>query len=405
MSSNGRPCIVGVGETVYSRRGQATESEYALALTAILAAASDAGIDPGDIDGFSTFADERSQHSSLAADLGIDELRYAVTSAIPGGGGGCGAVAEAALAVESGLAETIVVYRSICQGQFRRIGRSMSPTTTNEPASALAATVLEAEALQAFSAPFGVLGPSIAFALRMRRHMEVYGTTSEQLGHVAVNERKFALANPRAVMAGRPMTIADHQESRMVADPYRLLDCCLETDGACAVIVTSAGRATDLCQTPVQILSCAQGTDGGNLGGPMANAGSTADDYATGGASKVARRLYGRAGVTARDIDVAQLYDNFTGQVLLGLEDYGFCERGESGGFVASGGLTLAGSLPTNTSGGNLSEAYMQGLNQVIEGVRQLRGQSTSQVPDCELCLVTSSPGMPTSAIVLGRRQ
>ena len=188
----------------------------------------------------------------------------------------------------------------------------------------------------------------------------------------------------------------------MVADPYRLLDCCLETDGACALVMTSRERGMDL-QHPILILSSAQGTDGGNLGGAMINAGSTAEDYGSGGARNLARRLYGRAGVTASDVDVSQLYDNFTGQVLLGLEDFGFCGTGESGPFVAAGNLALDGALPTNTSGGNLSEAYMQGLNQVIEGTRQLRGQSTSQVRDPELCLVTSSPGMPTSALLLGR--
>jgi acetyl-CoA acetyltransferase len=233
--------------------------------------------------------------------------------------------------------------------------------------------------------------------------MEVFGTTSEHFGHVAVTQRGYALANPRAVMAGKALTIADHQASRMVADPYRLFDCCLETDGACAVVVTTADRATGSGQTPIEILAVAQGTDGGNLGGALAHARSTADDYATGGGRSVARRLYGKAGVGAGDVDVAQLYDNFTGQVLLGLEDFGFCDPGESGPFVAAGGLSPSGSLPTNTSGGNLSEAYMQGLNQVIEGVRQLRGQSPNQVGSPEVCLVTSSPGIPTSAIVLAR--
>jgi len=403
MNAPRQACIVGLGETAYVKRGQATEPEYRLAMQAILAAAADAGMPPTDIDGLATFADERSGQSNLAADLGIDELRFAATCAIPGGGGGCGAVAEATLAVETGMADTVVVYRSLCQGQFYRIGRGMAPRQPQTPASPLAESALENEALQAFSAPFGVLGPSIAFALRMRRHMEVFGTTGEHLAHVAVTERGYALSNPRAVMAGKPLTIADHQASRMVADPYRLFDCCLETDGACAVVVTTADRAAGLAQTPIEILAVAQGTHGGNLGGALMHARSTADDYATGGGRDVARRLYGKAGIGPGDIDVAQLYDNFTGQVLLGLEDFGFCGPGESGPFVAEGGLSPTGPLPTNTSGGNLSEAYMQGLNQVIEGVRQLRGQSSSQVGSPEVCLVTSSPAMPTSAIVMAR--
>lgn len=403
MSSGRRACIVGVGETRYGRRGQADESEYRLALRAILAAVADAGLAPGAIDGLTTFADERSAHVALAADLGVEELHFASTSAMPGGGGGCGAVAEAALAIEAGLADTVVVYRSLCQGQFTRIARSMAPGGPEGPAAPLRQTPLEAEALQAFSAPFGVLGPSVGFALRIRRHMEVYGTTSEHLGHVAVTQRAYASRNPRAVMGERSLTLADHQASRMVADPYRLFDCCLETDGACALVVTAAERSVDLRHPPVAILSSAQGTDGRNLGGAMINAGSTAEDYPSGGGGNLARRLFGQAGVTASDIDVSQLYDNFTGQVLLGLEDFGLCARGESGPFVAAGNLGPDGALPTNTSGGSLSEAYMQGLNHVVEGVRQIRGQSTSQVRDPELCLVTSSPGLPTSALVLGR--
>ena len=403
VSPGGRACIVGIGETAYARRGHAVESEYQLALRAVLAALEDAGLQPGDVDGLATFADERSAQSTLAADFGVKELRFASTSGIPGGGGGCGAVAEAAMAVESGLADTVVVYRSLCQGQFVRIARSSASSRPGSPTGPLAETPLEADAVQAFSTPFGMLGPAIAFALRMRRHMEIYGTTSEHLGHVAVTQREYALRNPLAVMGERPMTLADHQASRMVADPYRVFDCCLETDGACAVVVTAAERAADLRQDPIQIVSSAQGAYGGSLGAAMSNVGSTAEDYASGGGVNVARRLYGRAGVTAHDIGVAQLYDNFSGQVLLGLEDFGFCGRGESGPFAAAGNLALNGALPTNTSGGNLSEAYMQGLNQVIEGVRQLRGQATSQVGDPELCLVTSSPGIPTSAIVLGK--
>ena len=157
-------------------------------------------------------------------------------------------------------------------------------------------------------------------------------------------------------------------------------------------------------ERPVAVLAMAEGTDGAQLGGTAANAGSTAAGYASGGGSGVARRLYGRAGVSPGDVDVAQLYDNFSGQVLLGLEDFGFCAPGESGPLAQSGALAWPdGALPTNTAGGNLSEAYMQGLNHVIEGVRQLRGESTSQVADAELCLVTSSPGIPTSAILLAR--
>ncbi|HEX4220243.1 MAG TPA: hypothetical protein VHZ02_17850 [Acidimicrobiales bacterium] len=395
-------CIAGIGETAYTKRGAAGDREYRMACRAILAALSDAGIAPAEVDGLAPFADERSSPWTLAGDLGLHQLRFAATTAMPGGGGACGAMLEATLAVESGQAEVVVVYRSLCQGQFARIGRTEA--AGGPPSPTVVETALEADALQAFTAPFGILGPSVMFALPMRRHMEVYGTSSEQLGAVAVTQRAHAARNPRAVMGGRPLTIADHQASRMVADPYRLFDCCLETDGACAVVVTTAERASDARKRPVAVLAGAEGTDGAQLGGTAANAGSTAAGYAGGGGSGVARRLFGRAGVSPGDVDVAQLYDNFSGQVLLGLEDFGFCAAGEAGPLAQSGALAWPdGMLPTNTAGGNLSEAYMQGLNHVIEGVRQLRGESTSQVADAELCLVTSSPGIPTSAILLAR--
>lgn len=399
---SGNACVVGIGETGYTKRGKATEREYVLACRAILAALSDAGIAPAEVDGLAPFADERSSPWTLASDLGLRELRFAATTAMPGGGGACGAMLEAALAVESGQAEVVVVYRSLCQGQFARIGRSGATDGHSSPA--VVETGLEADALQAFTAPFGVLGPSVMFALPMRRHMEVYGTTSEQLGHVAVTQRAHAGRNPRAVMGPRPLTLADHQGARMVADPYRLFDCCLETDGACAVVVTTAERASDTRGRPVAILAAAEGTDGAQLGGAATNAGATAVGYAGGGGAGVAKRLFERAGVSPGDVDVAQLYDNFSGQVLLGLEDFGFCAPGEAGPWAQSGALAWPhGELPTNTAGGNLSEAYLQGLNHVIEGVRQLRGESTSQVADAQLCLVTSSPGIPTSAVLLGR--
>ena len=191
----------------------------------------------------------------------------------------------------------------------------------------------------------------------------------------------------------------------MIADPHRLFDCCLESDGACAVVVTTAERARDLARRPVEVLSSAQGTPKGYAFGPFSNANIADEIYATGGCETMAKRLYARAGVGPADIDVAQIYDHFTGCVLMQLEDYGFCKRGEGGPFVESGALAWQdGSLPTNTHGGSLSEAYIHGLNHVVEGVRSLRGESTSQVEDAEVCLVTAGACVPSSALILGRR-
>jgi acetyl-CoA acetyltransferase len=201
------------------------------------------------------------------------------------------------------------------------------------------------------------------------------------------------------------MTMDDYLQSRFVSEPFRLFDCCLETDGACAVVVTTRARARDLRHIPVEVLGHAQGTPRGFGHGQYANVGMPDDDYTSAGARTVAGRLWASAGLGPGDVDVAEIYDHFTGLVLLSLEDFGFCPRGEGGPYGASGVLAWPdGAMPTNTHGGSLSEAYIHGLNHVVEGVRQIRGDSTSQVAGAETCLVTSAAGVPTSALVLGRR-
>ncbi|HZU79849.1 MAG TPA: hypothetical protein VE991_08025 [Acidimicrobiales bacterium] len=403
------PVIAGIGETRYAKWGGIAEvTEYQLAVEAVLAALDDAGIAVGDVDGLASFAEDRNAATFMAADLGIDELRYATMSWLPGGGGACAAVSNAATAVETGQADVVVVYRSLCQGQFRRFGRG--PGNAPPPANAprppgirRAKSLLEAHV--AFTMPFGMFGPPIAYAMVTRRHMHRYGTTAEQMGAVAVTTRTHANRNPRAVMGDRPMTMDDYLASRPVSDPFRLFDCCLESDGACAVVVTTAERAADLDATAIEILAGAQGTLRGFGHGQYSNVSMPDDDYASAGARQVAARLWGRSGIGPADVDVAQIYDHFTGLVLMSLEDFGFCDKGDGGPFAASGALAWPdGALPMNTHGGSLSEAYIHGLNHVVEGVRQLRGQSTCQVAGAETCLVTSAAGVPTSALVLGRR-
>ena len=410
VTAGGRAaCVVGVGETRYAKWGGITDaSEYQLATQAVLAAIADAGMTPDDVDGLASFAEDRNEATFMAADLGLPELRYASLSWLPGGGGACAAVANAAMAVESGAAEAVVVYRSLCQGQFRRFGRGPGNIAARAgpprvPHVRRATSLLEANV--AFTMPFGVFGPPIAYSMVLRRHMHRFGTTAEQMGHVAVTMRAHAARNPRAVMGDRPMTMDDYLASRMVSEPFRLFDCCLENDGACAVLVTTAERAADSAQRPVALLGAAQGTLQGFGFGQYSNVGMPDDDYASGGSRGVAARLWARSGVGPGDVDVAQIYDHFTGLVLLSLEDFGFCPRGEGGPYAASGALAWPdGALPTNTHGGSLSEAYIHGLNHVVEGVRQLRGQSTCQVAGAETCLVTSAAGVPTSALVLGVR-
>ncbi|MGH9018324.1 MAG: thiolase C-terminal domain-containing protein, partial [Acidimicrobiales bacterium] len=389
-----RACVVGIGETRYAKWGGLTgTSEYQLAVAAITAAVADAGLSLDDVDGLASFADDRNEATFVAADLGIRELRYATMSWLPGGGGACAAVANAAMAVETGAAEVVVVYRSLCQGQFHRFGQGPAGRPTGParvPGLRKARTLLEAHL--GFTMPFGMFSPPIAYAMVLQRHMHLFGTTVEQMGTVAVTTRAHAARNPRAVMGQRPMTMDDYLASRLVSEPFRLFDCCLENDGACAVVVTSSDRARDLARRPVEIMASAQGTPGGFGHGQYTNVGMPDDDYTSAGARVVADRLWesaGRAGVDRGAIDVAQIYDHFTGLVLLSLEDFGFCARGEGGPFAQSGALAWPdGALPTNTHGGSLSEAYIHGLNHVVEGVRQLRGDSTCQVDGAETCLV-----------------
>jgi acetyl-CoA acetyltransferase len=400
-----RACIAGVGETRYARWGGITDaSEHRLACEAILAAVRDAGFDPHDVDGITSFADDRNMAPFLAADLGLRELRFANMVWLPGGGGGAAAVGNAALAVEAGQAEIVVAFRSLCQGQFHRFGQGPGARRADAPAALRPATSL-LEATVGFTVPFGVLNAPIAYALVMRRHMHLYGDSTPAFGRLAVTFRSHAARNPRAVMRDRPMTLDDHAASPMIADPFRLLDCCLESDGACAVVVTTAERARDARRPAVEILAHAQGADEGYGYGPFVHVSMPDETYASGGARGVARRLWAAAGLRPSDVDVAQLYDHFSGLVLLTLEDFGFCERGEAVALVESGALAWPdGTLPTNTHGGSLSEAYIHGLNHVVEGVRQLRGESTCQVGGAETCLVTSAAGVPTSALLLGRR-
>lgn len=382
-------CITGVGQSEYARRGGIQDrSEFQLCLQAVVAAAEDAGIPVSEIDGFCSFGYERPEPVSVQEALGIPELRFSNMVWGAGGGGCSGAVMNAALAVHGGICRNVVVYRSLAQGQYERYGQYRPRARGG-----------------AFMAPYGLMSPAQMVALTTRRYMHLYGLTSEQLGAVAVAARAHARRNPHAVMGNRPMTLEDHQASRMIADPFRLFDCCLETDGACALIVTSKERARDSRVAPARILAAAQASGEGWGLGPMGSHNMPIDDYHTVNSRALAKALFGQAGLKPSDIDVAQLYDAFTGVVVMALDDFGLCERGQAGEFAASGALAWPnGSLPSNTSGGLLSEAYLHGLNLIIEGVRQMRGTSTCQVDGAETCLVTSGGAAGhKSALILGK--
>jgi acetyl-CoA acetyltransferase len=388
--------IVGIAESEYVKWGKLTRcTEYQLALETIVRAVEDAGLTMDDVDGFSSFSNDRNEFCFAATDLGVPVVRYADMTWIVGGGGACAAVANAAMAIATGAARCVVVYRSLAMGQFRRFGRALSGDVQS---------VRPQDAALGFALPFGLVNATVGMALLVRRHMHLYGTTTEHLGHVAVTFRRHANTNPAAVMHGRPMTLADHAAAPRIVDPFGLFDCCLETDGACALVLVAAERARDMRHPPVYVMAGAQGM------GPRFGCGAWAMhympevDYATGNTQTLAETLYRTAGVGPADVDCAQIYDHYSGMVLLQLEDLGFCRRGEGGPFVASGALAWPdGTLPTNTAGGSLSEAYIHGLNHVVEGVKQLRGTAVNQVRDAEVCLVASGSGIPTSALLLRR--
>ena len=385
-----KACIVGIGETEYKRWGQIMDrSEFQLGCEAILKALDDAGLTTADLDGFCSYSMDRNTGSSLAAALGIPQLRFSNMVWEGGGGGGAASIMNAAMAVASGTANVVVAFRALCQGQSGRFGQSRA-------AGVVSGTGGQGE----FTIPFGLMNPPSNYAMRARRYMYEYGITSRQFGHISVAAYKHAQRNPRAVMYGRPLTIEDHQSSRIIVDPLHLYDCCQENDGAAAVVITTAERARDLKQRPVYIMGAAQGS--GFRSGVFAG---SRPDFVSASFTTVARDLYARAGVNPKDIDVAQIYENFTPMTMMSIEEHGFCKRGEGGAFVENGRIEWPdGELPINTSGGNLAEAYIHGFELYTECVRQMRGTSTCQVEGAEIGLCAAGPATEYVSDVIMRR-
>jgi acetyl-CoA acetyltransferase len=393
MSIRDRACIVGIGTTQFYRRGQSEpRTELELMCDAALRAVDDAGLQVDDVDGFS-FYSGGFDGGLLSQSLGIPEVRYSVTMT-GGGGGSQGTVGNAVAAVCAGYADVVLCVKGFKSGGEggRRVG--LPPVRTGRAA---------AGPDQDFNYPFGLMSPGQMFALITRRHMDRYGTTTRQLGEVAITTRFHASRNPNALYR-TPITMQDYENARMISTPLRLLDFCLETDGGTAVIVTSAERARDLKQKPVYVMAAAQG-GAGRWGQSIFWQNMPDEYYASSGHRSVARRLFAMAGIGPKEIDVAEFYDHYTPLVIMQLEDYGFCGIGEGGPFVESGGIRWPdGRLVVNTHGGNLSEVYLLGLTHTIEAVRQLRGTSTCQVEGANTVLVTGGPGaLPTSALILRR--
>jgi acetyl-CoA acetyltransferase len=382
-SIRGRVAIAGVGETTYYKRGQAPKPEYVLALEAILAACADAGIAPREIDGFASYSNDQNDPARIAAALGLPELHFANMVWGGGGGGGSAAVANAAAAIAAGYAECVVVFRALAQGQFYRFGQGNYAGSVSGG--------------MAYSAPYGVMSPAQMFAFRTTRLMHEHGIERSTLRAVALASYHHAQSNPRAVMRGRPLDEKGYDEARWIVEPFGLFDCCLENDGAAALMLVPAERARDLRQTPVYLLGAAQGS-----GHRDAASVQNHPDFATSSFKTVAPRLYEMAGLGPADVDVVQSYENFTGGVVMSLIEHGFCSYESANEFIRFENLIAPkGALPLNTSGGNLAECYMHGLELNIEAVRQIRGQSTSQVPGAEVALVSSGPMVPNVSNML----
>jgi acetyl-CoA acetyltransferase len=360
--------IAGVGQTDFSKASG--RSVQQLALEAAFAALEDAGMKPADIDGLMPYKIGPTSED-LIAGLGLEDVRFTNVSHL-GGASPVASLRTAAMAVRAGVANAVMIF-------VARNGRSGAKV-----AARLSAQVPGTSLREGLEQPQGLSTPAQWYALFARRHMIEFGTTREHLGAVALTMRDHALLNPQAMMYGRPLTMDEYQASRMIADPYLMFDCCLETDGACAVIVTRAERGADSAHRPVQIAAVAEGH--------ADNADDIINrrDFFNLGLTKAAPRAFTEAGLTPADVDLALVYDCFTFEVISQLEEAGFVPRGEGGPFVADGNIALGGTLPVNPHGGLLSQGHIAGINHIVEAVVQLRGDAGArQVRGAEVAAVT----------------
>jgi acetyl-CoA acetyltransferase len=388
VSFAGKAAIAGIGQTEFSK--DSGRSELRLACEATLAALADAGLEPRDVDGFATFTMDNNPEIEVARAIGAGPLRF-FSRVHFGGGAACAVVMQAALAVAGGAADVVVCYRAMNERSQQRFG------TGTIPRAGVATTET---AHFGWYAPFGLMTPASWVAMQAQRYLHEYGATTEDFGRVSVACRRHAATNPVAWFHGKPITLEEHQASRWIVRPLRLLDCCQESDGAVAIVVTSPERARDGRQRPVVIRAAAQGAsiDQQMMTSYYRDAIGDLPEMAF-----VAQQLYRQSGLGPKDFQTAVIYDHFTPFVLSQLEAFGFCGRGEAKDFVRDGRIEVGGALPINTHGGQLGEAYIHGMNGIAEGVRQIRGTAVNQVKDTEHVLVTAGTGVPTSALILGR--
>jgi acetyl-CoA acetyltransferase len=383
MSLKDKACVTGIGETTYMRGS--TQTAFELQIESSLKAIADAGLKPTDIDGVIPVGIVSGTADDFIENFGIPDLRF--SAVIPHGG------ASPVMALQCAAA---AVASGVCRHVLITFGRNVSMGSNK--AGARIHNMPQFHYVTEFEYPMGAIAPAQLYAPMARRHMELYGTTVKQFGEVAVACREHALLNGNAVMK-KPMTLEDHFNSRMISDPFRLLDCSLESDGGAAVIVSASECAGDMAQPKVYIAGVAEGHP------DSPGAITQRPDMTSLGIGKAAKRAFAMAGVTHADIDVTEIYDCFTYAVIRQLEDMGFCGKGEGGAFVEGGRLKLGGALPTNTHGGLLSQGHVWGLNHVVELVRQLRGHGgAAQVKGAEVGLVTGYGDMGDGALAIMRK-
>ena len=372
--------IVGIAESKFAKRLEPSELE--LACQVVKAALDDAGIKPSEVDALGSFTMEETTDCDLARTLGLGELTY-FSQVHYGGGAGCGAVGQVAMAVATGVANVGVAWRSRKRGDPKtRVWAKVADRVHDH---------------WKWSRPSGLLRPVDEVAMFWQRYMHEYGATRRQLANVALAQRKHGNMNPRSTMYDRTMTLDDYMNARWIAEPLCLFDNCLESDGAVATVIVRADRAKDCKQTPAYIHAWSQGMP--KQYQLMTNYHS--ENPLRGSSWPCAENLWRQSDFGPNDVDVAQLYDAFSPLIPFSLEAYGFCGVGEGAAFCEDGAIEIGGRLPVNTSGGSLSEAYIHGANLITEGVRQIRGTSTAQVENCETSLVTSAFVVPTSALLL----
>jgi len=380
-----KTAIAGYGATEFSKNSG--RSELRLAVEATLTALEDAGIDAADVDGMSSYTMDNNNEQEIFRAIGGKDLKFFGRTG-GGGGGACAPLLQAALAISAGVANVVVCYRAMNERSEYRFGaplQMMAPTSEN--------------VLFAYSGAQGLYTPAATIGLAMRRYMHETGATSEDFANYSITARRHAATNPKAFFYAKPISRDDYFNSRMIADPFRLLDCCQESDGGVAIVVTSAERAKSLRQKPVLIRGAAQGSPRGTFGmGHFYRADIAPRDEC----AAAARQIYETAGLGPNDIQVAILYDHFGPTVLPSLEAYGFCADGEAKDFIKDGNIEVGGTLPVNTHGGQIGEAYIHGMNGIAEAVRQLRGTAVNQVVGVHNVLVSAGSAVPTSAAILG---